>query len=116
MNNNSPNPKKLSLGALRPSQLTNPRAPKYTGKITIQRDLIEVLSRQIQQTGASEIVANLAGWVNSDSSGPFLTIEISPRYVAKSAPRQPNTLEHFFDAGEGQAHDKYPINNRENCE
>ena len=91
-----------SLGALRPNQYqsTNPKSPRYVGKIRIQRDLLDTLVEQRRETGSDEVVCELAGWVNTDDNGPFLTVQLSSRYTKKTTPPRPNTLESFFDAGE----------------
>ena len=43
--------------------------------------------------------ANVAGWFNEDSSGKYLTVELSPRFVKRTQIQQDeriNTFESFF--------------------
>ena len=65
----------------------------------VQRHTIETLMRQLEDADADEIVANIAGWFNEDSSGKYLTVELSPRYVSKPQVQREeriNTFETFF--------------------
>ena len=87
-----------SLGALRPSQreITNPKAPRFLGKMTVRRDLVVKFVEQLRETGDDEVVCELAGWVNKDHNGRFLTVQLSSRYAKKE--KMQNSLESFFDA------------------
>jgi len=79
---------KRSLGALRKNSKTKPKSPDLTGQIKLQRHTIETIAKQFERTESDEVVANLAGWENSDHSGQYLTVELSPRYVSQG-PKTP---------------------------
>jgi hypothetical protein len=74
---------RLSLGFLRKSQKTKPRSPDLTGTMKLQRRTWEVIVKQFQDTDAAEIDCCLAGWINTDANGQFLSVELSPKYVAR---------------------------------
>jgi hypothetical protein len=44
-----------------------------------------VIVKEFADTDAEEVVCNLAGWRNDDYRGPFLTVEISQRYVPQQS-------------------------------
>jgi hypothetical protein len=73
---------KKSLGALRKHQKTKPRSPDATGKLCLQRHTLTEISRQLDEMGGGEISCNIAAWRNNDQHGPYLTVEISPQFVA----------------------------------
>jgi hypothetical protein len=85
MNLEDPIAKKRSLGALRIAQKTKPRSPDMVGQLQLQRHAAEVIVKQFTESDAEEVVCNIAGWKNDDYRGPFLTVEISPRYVPPHA-------------------------------
>jgi hypothetical protein len=95
---------KRSLGALRKATKTKPRSPDLTGQIKLQRHTIQTIARQIEGTESDEIIANLAGWGNSDHSGQYLTVELSPKYVSQEpkTPRKSN-LDFLFIDQEGNS-------------
>jgi hypothetical protein len=71
---------KCSLGALRPVHRSSPKSPSSTGKMTIQRETLEILVKQMRESGKDEVDCNLAGWINTDvNRDEFLTIQISPQ-------------------------------------
>jgi hypothetical protein len=56
---------------------------------------------EFSKTSGQEITCNIAAWSNFDSRGPFLTVQISPRYVPKQ--KQTTTrpdLDFYFNGGE----------------
>jgi hypothetical protein len=73
---------KKSLGALRKHQKTKPRSPDATGKLCLQRHTLTEISRQLDEIGGDEISCNIAAWRNNDQRGPYLTVEVSPQFVA----------------------------------
>jgi hypothetical protein len=88
--------KKRSLGGLREVSQTNPKAPRLIGSMTIEAETLKVLVRQLNESGGDKVISNLAGWVNRDANGKFLTVEISPRYAKNPTPMSPqSTLERF---------------------
>jgi len=79
-------PAKHSLGSLRKATKTKERSPDFTGKLKLQRLTMEVFAKQFKETDADEIDCCLAGWRNTDANGqPYLSVEISPKYVARRA-------------------------------
>jgi hypothetical protein len=73
-----------SIGKLRPSIRNKPKSPDFTGKLALQRSTFEELERQMRQANADEIPCNIAGWVNIDSEGKYLTVEISPLFIKRT--------------------------------
>ncbi|MGZ4862247.1 MAG: hypothetical protein ACXV2E_05640 [Halobacteriota archaeon] len=99
MHNDSSIPQRRSLGALRKTPKTKPKSPDVQGPITLQRHTIETIVKQLQDVDADELTANIAGWFNEDSSGKYLTVELSPRFVSKrqvQCQERINTFEAFF--------------------
>lgn len=72
------------------------------GQLKLQRHTFEELTRQFADQDGDEVDCNLAGWVNRDGEGEYLTTEISPRYVAQrpEPPVRSNLRFIFDDAGE----------------
>ena len=98
MNLEDPIAKKRSLGALRIAQKTKPRSPDLTGQLQLQRHTAEMIVKQFTESDAEEVVCNLAGWRNDDYRGPFLTVEISPRYVPqRSEALKASNLDFIFN-------------------
>jgi hypothetical protein len=85
---------KRSLGALRKATKTKPKSPDLTGQMRLQRHTAEALVKQFREDGGAEVVCNIAGWKNQDSSGSYLTVELSPRFVA----RTPIERDHIIDS------------------
>jgi hypothetical protein len=78
-----PAQKKRSLGALRKAEKTKDRSPDFTGTLKLQRYTMEAIAKQFKETGAEEIECCLAAWRNEDQIGPYLSVELSPKYVAR---------------------------------
>ena len=79
-----PIPAKRSLGSLRKTEKTKARSPDCTGTLRLQRHTFETLAKQFQETDATEIDCCIAAWRNTDANGqPYLSVELSPRYVAR---------------------------------
>lgn len=91
---------KRSLGALRKTPKTKPKSPDVQGTMKAQRHTIAALAKQFTETQADEITCNLAGWFNKDSSGQYLTVELSPRYVAREREEPINMFDMFFQEKE----------------
>ena len=92
---------KRSLGALRKNTKTKSRSPDLVGTLALQRHTIEVIAKQFEETGGDEITCCLAGWTNHDANGPYLTIEISPKYVRREhRPTQRSNLSWLLDEQE----------------
>ena len=75
---------KRSLGALRKNNKTKPKSPDLTGQMKLQRHTAAAIVDQFSHDGIEEVVCNIAAWKNQDYSGPYLTVELSPRFVARS--------------------------------
>jgi hypothetical protein len=78
-----PIPAKRSLGSLRKSTKTKDRSPDFTGTLKLQRHTFEAVAKQFQETDADETECCIAGWRNEDKNGPYLSVELSPKYVAR---------------------------------
>jgi hypothetical protein len=87
-------PKKRSLGALRKNEKTKPQSPDATGEFRFQRHTLREICRQLTD-GAREVICNVACWRNSNQQGPYLTVEISPKFASFER-RRPNG-EPFYD-------------------
>jgi hypothetical protein len=74
-----------SLGRLRPAQKTKPRSPDCIGKLHLKRDHLLIFLKQVEQSRVDEVTCNIAGWKGNDVYGPFMTIEISPRFEKRLA-------------------------------
>jgi hypothetical protein len=70
--------RKRSLGGLRSTYQRSPNFPCMLGKMTIQAGTLKILMDQLLESGQDEVLCNLAGWINTDARGEFLTVEISP--------------------------------------
>ena len=81
--------KKKSLGALRKNEKTKPQSPDATGKFHFQRHTLTEIYRQLADSAMMKSICNLACWRNSDQYGPYLTVEISPKFVSFER-RRPN--------------------------
>ena len=86
--------RKLSLGALRKANKTKPKSPDLTGQMKLQRHTAAAIVEQFSHDDIEEVVCNIAGWKNQDSNGSYLTVELSPRFVAKALAAQ----DEFFDS------------------
>lgn len=91
-------PPKRSLGSLRKATKTKDRSPDFTGTMKLQRHTLETIAKQVQETDTDEINCCLAAWRNTDANGqPYLTVEISPKYVARRhEPAQSSDLADFI--------------------
>ena len=76
--------RKLSLGALRKANKTKPKSPDLTGQMKLQRHTAAAIVEQFSHDNIEEVVCNIAGWRNQDCDGPYLTVELSPRFVART--------------------------------
>src|SRR6476619_3606835 len=75
---------KRSLGALRKANKTKPKSPDLTGQMKLQRHTAAAIVEQFSRDDIEEVVCNLAGWRNQDYNGLYLTVELSPRFVART--------------------------------
>jgi hypothetical protein len=77
--------KNHSLGSLRPAKKTKPKSPDCTGKLHLKRDLLLILLKQLEQSQEEAVACNIAGWTGNGAYGPYMTIEISPRFEKRLA-------------------------------
>jgi hypothetical protein len=90
--------KKRSLGKLRVAPKTKPRSPDMTGTLCLQRHTAALILKTFEDTDDDEVVCNIAAWVNQDSEGQYLTVELSPKYVTPDPQiQQTNRLAFIFD-------------------
>ena len=62
----------------------------------LQRHTLETIVKQLERSGEDEIEACLAAWENHDHQGePYLTIELSPKFVSPRA-QMPEEQPHSF--------------------
>ena len=96
-----PTTQKRSLGALRKNTKAKSRSPDLAGQLSLQRHTMEAIAKQFEETNGEEVVCCLAGWTNHDANGPYLTIELSPKYVRReSRPTQHRNLSWLLDQHE----------------
>ena len=88
---------KRSIGKLRPAARTKPKSPNLTGKLSLQLTTMTEFAQEFRESGADQMDCNIAGWLNVDGSGKYITVEISP--VFKPTP-PPSTIEGLFDDDE----------------
>jgi hypothetical protein len=97
--------KKRSLGKLRKAPKTKPRSPDMTGTLLLQRHTAAAILQSFEDSDSDDVVCNIASWVNQDHEGPYLTVEISPKYVARELqqPSKENNLDFIFNSQENHS-------------
>ena len=88
-----------SVGTLFPAVKTKPKSPDMTGKIKIQRKLLEELIEQIRINCAEYAICNIASWAYVEGTKRYMGVELSPYYPPRkqAEPNPPRpTLDHFF--------------------
>ena len=73
--------RKKSLGILRKAHKTKPRSPDATGTLAIQLHTLLAIVKGFDANRDDEVICNIAGWKNQDRQGPYLTVELSPRFL-----------------------------------
>jgi hypothetical protein len=99
--------KKRSLGALRRAEKSKPRSPDMIGQLKLQRHTLEAIAKQLSSLDDDEIVCNIAGWLNHDYQGTYLTIEISPKFplsVSRQSVTVPRSDLSAFLGDQGDIH------------
>ena len=91
---------KLSLGALRKNNKTKPKSPDLTGQMKLQRHTAATIVEQFSHDNIDEVVCNIAGWKNQDHNGPYLTVELSPRFVARTLTDQEDIIDSIINDNE----------------
>ena len=88
---------KRSLGALRKASKTKPKSPELTGQLRLQRHTAEWIVQQFSNQNPDEVVCNIAGWKNQDHNGSFLTVELSPRFVARAPTAEKDIIDSIIN-------------------
>jgi hypothetical protein len=63
-------------------------------QLKLQRHTAAAIVEQFSHDHIEEVVCNIAGWKNQDNSGSYLTVKLSPRFVA----RTPIERDHIIDS------------------
>ena len=95
--------RKLSLGALRKANKTKPKSPDLMGQMKIQRHTAAAIVEQFSHD-EEEVVCNLAGWRNQDRDGPYLTVELSHRFVARTQVEGDDIIDSIINDKEEDEH------------
>ena len=75
-----------------------------TGTLRLQRHTAAAILQSFEDSDSDDVVCNIAGWVNQDPEGSYLTIEISPKYVARELrPPKENNLDFIFNSQENHS-------------
>jgi len=95
-------PKKRSRGTLRRAEKkSKPKSPDYIGTMKLQRHTFEAIAKQFDQTNGDEIACGLAGWKNRNGDGPYVTVDLTPRFVSRrTEPTRTNLVEFISDEEE----------------
>jgi hypothetical protein len=93
MHIDKPIKQKRSLGALRKANKTKPKSPDLTGQMKLQRHTAAAIVEQFSHDDIDEVVCNIAGWRNQDYTGLYLTVELSPRFVARTQIAQDDVID-----------------------
>jgi hypothetical protein len=74
-----------------------------TGTLRLQRHAAAAILKAFENVH-DEAVCNIAAWVNHDHEGQYLTVELSPRYVAPAPQSQhASRLAFIFDNEEDRS-------------
>ena len=93
---------KRSLGALRKANKTKPKSPDLTGQMKLQRHTAAAIIEQFGHDHVEEVVCNIAGWKNQDYNGPYLTVELSPRFVARTQVERDDIIDSIINDKEDE--------------
>ena len=96
---------KRSLGSLRKATKTKPRSPDLTGQMKLQRHTAAAILEQFGHEGIEEVVCNIAGWKNQDYKGPYLSVELSPRFVPRTQVDQDDIIDSIINDKEDDIED-----------
>ena len=105
MHIDKPIKQKRSLGALRKANKTKPKSPDLTGQMKLQRHTAAAIVEQFSHDDIEEVICNLAGWRNQDYTGLYLTVELSPRFVARTQIAQDDIIDSIVDDKEDHIED-----------
>jgi hypothetical protein len=96
---------KRSLGALRKANKTKPKSPDLAGQMKLQRHTAAAIVEQFSHDGIEEVICHVAGWKNEDHNGPYLTVELSPRFVARAPVERDDIIDSIINDKEGDIED-----------
>ena len=96
---------KRSLGALRKANKTKPKSPDLTGQMKLQRHTAAAIVEQFDHDHAEEVICNIAGWRNEDYNGFYLTVELSPRIVARAPVERDDIIDSLINDKEEHIED-----------
>ena len=96
--------RKLSLGTLRKANKTKPKSPDLMGQMKLQRHTAAAIVEQFSHDNIDEVVCNIAGWKNQDHNGPYLTVELSPRFVARTLTDQEDIIDSIINDNKEDEH------------
>src|SRR4029077_4309950 len=105
MHIDKPIKQKRSLGALRKANKTKPKSPDLTGQMKLQRHTAAAIVEQFSHDDIDEVVCNIAGWRNQDYTGLYLTVELSPRFVARTQIAQDDVIDSLISDKEDHIED-----------
>jgi hypothetical protein len=104
MHLDKPIKQKLSLGALRKHNKTKPKSPDLTGQMKLQRHTAAAIVEHFSHDGIEEVICNIAGWKNQDHNGSYLTVELSPRFVARAPVERDDIIDSIINDNEEDEH------------
>jgi hypothetical protein len=93
-----------SLGALRKANKTKPKSPDLTGPMKLQRHTAAAIVEQFSHDDIEEVVCNIAGWKNQDYKGPYLSVELSPRFFARAQVERDDIIDSIINDNEEDEH------------
>jgi hypothetical protein len=96
---------KRSLGSLRKATKTKPKSPDLTGQMKLQRHTAAAILEQFSRDDIEQVVCNIAGWKNQDYSGSYLTVELSPRFVARTPVERDDIIDSIVNDREDDIED-----------
>jgi hypothetical protein len=103
-----------SLGSLRAvEEQPTERHPKFLGTMKLQLHTLSYLCKQASEAQSDEaITCNLAGWINHDTNGPFITVELSPKFISKQQNVPTNSNPFIELLGQGDEPSREPFKSR----
>ena len=104
MHLDKPIKQKLSLGTLRKNNKTKPKSPDLTGQMKLQRHMAAAIVEKFGHDGIEEVICNIAGWKNQDYNGPYLTVELSPRFVVRRQVEGDDVIDSIINDNEEVEH------------
>jgi hypothetical protein len=66
----------------------------------LQRHTAAAIVQQFSHDAIEEVVCNVAGWKNQDYAGPYLTVELSPRFAARAQMERDDIIDAIINDNE----------------